>query len=403
MTTTRLRITVLGLGRMGSAMAARLTEQVGDHHEIRTWTRRAGGSPTEVVDGADVVLLCVYDGTACREVLEVCVGTLSTGMTVVNTATVAPSEAATLEALVVATGADYLHAPVMGSKPAVAAGRLTVLAGGKPGPEAELVLGPLGDTLVLGSSAEAAALKLVANGVLGDALGCLRRALARGAALGLPRDAVVDALGRGALAGLAGAKRDILAGQPNSGDADFTAGALAKDLRLLAAETGSVLEVGEALGLLLADGSVANGDDVAYVAAASPDTSWLADARLDVSPEVVADPAVLRPLHSYALTHATGDPSYLADAFVPTARIDGYRDGELVSWDVDEFRGRFPGEPAADEATRARRIERLDVHGSVATATMTLQHGADAFTDVFVLVRTPTGDWRIASKAYERR
>jgi hypothetical protein len=31
---------------------------------------------------------------------------------------------------------------------------------------------------------------------------------------------------------------------------------------------------------------------------------------------------------------------------------------------------------------------------------MTLQHSADAFTDVFVLVRTPTADWRIASKAY---
>ena len=148
---------------------------------------------------------------------------------------------------------------------------------------------------------------------------------------------------------------------------------------------------------------MADGDDIAYAAAARPDTSWLADARLDVSPEVVVDPAVLRPLHKYALTHATGDPSYLAEAFVPTARIDGYRDGTLVSWGLEEFRGLFAGEPAADEATRARRIERLDVRGSVATATMTLEHGPVAFTDVFVLVRTPEGDWRIASKAYERR
>ena len=62
MTTPRQTISVLGLGRMGSAIAARLTEQVGDQHEIRTWTRSAGGAPAEVVAGADVVLLCLYDG-----------------------------------------------------------------------------------------------------------------------------------------------------------------------------------------------------------------------------------------------------------------------------------------------------------------------------------------------------
>ena len=76
---------------------------------------------------------------------------------------------------------------------------------------------------------------------------------------------------------------------------------------------------------------------------AAPDLAWLADARLDVSPEVVADADVLRPLHAYALTHATGDPAYLDDAFLPTAHVEGYRDGELVSWTLDEFRGVFTG------------------------------------------------------------
>ena len=36
-----------------------------------------------------------------------------------------------------------------------------------------------------------------------------------------------------------------------------------------------------------------------------------------------------------------------------------------------------------------------------ATATMTLWHGADTFTDVFLLIRTD-GRWRIANKAYHR-
>ncbi|MFH9178860.1 nuclear transport factor 2 family protein [Streptomyces albogriseolus] len=32
---------------------------------------------------------------------------------------------------------------------------------------------------------------------------------------------------------------------------------------------------------------------------------------------------------------------------------------------------------------------------------MTLRHGADTFTDVFLLIRTDAG-WRIANKAYHR-
>jgi hypothetical protein len=102
------------------------------------------------------------------------------------------------------------------------------------------------------------------------------------------------------------------------------------------------------------------------------------------------------------LTHATGDPSYLVDAFLPTAHIEGYRDGEFSSWDLESFAAVFDG-PAPDEADRGRRIERLDVRGSVATAVMSLHHGEVDFTDVFVLIRRPDGEWRIANKAYDRR
>ncbi|MEV5155936.1 nuclear transport factor 2 family protein [Streptomyces werraensis] len=68
---------------------------------------------------------------------------------------------------------------------------------------------------------------------------------------------------------------------------------------------------------------------------------------------------------------------------------------------LDEYRGLFPGRPAADEAARRRRIDGVDVQGSVATATMTLRHGAGTFTDVFLLARTGAG-WRIANQVYHR-
>src|SRR5690349_9316117 len=240
-------VAVLGLGRMGSAVAARLA----DHHRVRTWTRSAGGSPAVAVDGAEVVLLCLYDGAACRDVLAAALPALAAGSTVVNTTTVGPDEASALADLVTATGATYLHAPVMGSTPAVAAGRLTVLAGGKPTAEVESVLEVLGATLVFAGPAEAAALKLVANGVLGDSLASLRRALARGDALGLSRDAVLDVVGRSVLGRFVDGRRDVLDATAARPEATFAVGALAKDLALLASATDTMSDARAAVATLL--------------------------------------------------------------------------------------------------------------------------------------------------------
>ena len=66
-----------------------------------------------------------------------------------------------------------------------------------------------------------------------------------------------------------------------------------------------------------------------------------------------------------------------------------------------EYCALFHGRSAPDEQTRSRRIDAIDVHGTVATATMTLVHGADTFTDIFLLVRVDDS-WRIANKAYHR-
>ena len=390
-------VTILGQGRMGSAMAARLAP----HHDLRTWSRSDGGSPTGAVAGAEMVLLCLFDGPACREVLTAAVPSLSARATVVNTTTVAPAEATSLDRLVTRTGATYLHAPVLGSTPAVAGGRLTILAGGKPPSEVEEVLALLGETLVFSDPAEAAGLKLVANGVLGDSLSALRRALARGEALDLPRDGVLDVVARTALGRFVDGRREMLAGRARPA-ATFAVGALAKDLALLAGASDTSSEASLAVASLVSSDAIGAGDDAGAVGSAVADQSWLADARLDVSPEIVADPAVLRPLHAYARAHATGDSAYLGEAFLPTAHIEGYRDGEFSSWDLVAFAALFEG-PAPDEATRRRRIERLDVRDSVATAVMTLHHGDVDFTDVFVLVRRPDGEWRIANKAYERR
>ena len=111
---------------------------------------------------------------------------------------------------------------------------------------------------------------------------------------------------------------------------------------------------------------------------------------------------MLGPLRAYIRGHATGDPAHFREAFLPTAHIEGIRNGTFISWDLDDYCALFGGQPDPDEPARSRRIDAVDVHGTVATASMTLWHGADTFTDVFLLIHAD-GRWRIANKAYHRR
>ncbi|MFF7815164.1 nuclear transport factor 2 family protein [Streptomyces sp. NPDC007945] len=506
------KITVLGLGRMGTAIAARLSIVGGDGATggtgvtdvtghtgmtVTGWTRSGrawgddardgrgteglpgeglptggvvmgggatagfvtGGGATdgfttvadakEAVAEADVVVLALFDGAACREVLDAVEGALREDAVVVNTATIAPDEAA---ALARRLGPAYVHAPVLGSVQAVVAGALTLLAATEEPATLDRVrpvLDALGTVRPVEGAATAAALKLVANHGLAGAVLALRDALHQADALALPRDLVLDVLERGQLGGLVARKRSYLLHGPPPATAEFTIGALAKDLALLAATSGHPMRGGTspfgtptpsaapapapvpapasaaapmsalapATGPAPAPASVpasattptsapapvpASAPLPATAPAPDPVPAAAPDADIAVAATVPAVPdEVLAPLHAYVRGHATGDPRHFREAFLPTARVEGIRDSVLVSWPLDEYCALFPGRPTPDEATRSRRVDTVDVHGTVATATMTLHHGPDTFTDVFLLVRAGE-TWRIANKAYHR-
>jgi len=101
----------------------------------------------------------------------------------------------------------------------------------------------------------------------------------------------------------------------------------------------------------------------------------------------------------YFRGHATANPDTMRAAFLPTAHIEGLRNGAFVSWTVDQYVGNFRGQPAADEASRTRVIDVVDVSGTAAMAKATLTHGATTFTDYFVLLKSG-GTWLIANKVY---
>jgi hypothetical protein len=101
----------------------------------------------------------------------------------------------------------------------------------------------------------------------------------------------------------------------------------------------------------------------------------------------------------YFRGHATANADTMRAAFLPTAHIEGTRNGAFTSWTVDQYVANFRGMPAPDEATRTRVIDIVDVSGTAAMAKATLKHGATTFTDYFVLLKSD-GKWLIANKVY---
>lgn len=405
MTEEITKVSVLGLGRMGGALARRLAAR---GRAVTGWSR--GGTavdgvavtsgPAGAVEGADVVVLALYDAEACHDVLGRCLERVPPDGVVMNTSTVAPDEADALHALVRRSGRRYLHAPLVGSVPAAATGGLTVLAGDRRPPDtAADVLRDLGEVVHCADAVTAASLKLLANGVLADGLVAVGQGIARGRRLNLEPAAVLDTLQRTPVGGLVAAKRAWLEGSDRP--AHFSAGALGKDLRLL-----SGLEpAARALRQTVETADAPADADIAAISAglAAADGRLIDErsnlyARLGTS----TDPRLLAPLIGYARGHADGDSGHFRAAFRPTAHVEGLRDGAFVSWNLDDYCSVFTGRPADDEPSRSRTLTELRSSGTVAHATMVLEHGPDTFTDMFVLVRE--GDaWLIANKVYHRQ
>jgi 3-hydroxyisobutyrate dehydrogenase-like beta-hydroxyacid dehydrogenase len=210
------RVAVVGTGRMGSAMAARLGAAGA---ELTLWNRTAeraeqlaanlpakvAASASEAAASADVVVVSLADDAAVHATYEGnggLVGGLRAGVTVLDTSTVDPQTIQALEPLVGGRGAVLLDTPVSGSVSLAQQGTLTFMVGGPAEAVQRVrdVLDVLGSkTFHLGGSGTGATMKLVVNAVL---LG-LNQALAEGLVLaeraGVDREKAYDVLGAGAV------------------------------------------------------------------------------------------------------------------------------------------------------------------------------------------------------------
>lgn len=194
------RVTVLGLGAMGSRMAARL---LAAGHEVVVWNRTPGrdvalvaagasaaSTPRAAVAGAGVVVAMVRDDAASEAVwlgaADGALGGMDPGAVAVESSTVTAAWARELAARFEAAGVAFLDAPVAGSRPQAEAGHLIHLVGGDAGILAQVgpVLGAMGATVHhAGRAGDGAALKLAVNALFAvqvaaaaELLGVLRRA-----------------------------------------------------------------------------------------------------------------------------------------------------------------------------------------------------------------------------------
>ena len=93
-----------------------------------------------------------------------------------------------------------------------------------------------------------------------------------------------------------------------------------------------------------------------------------------------------------------GKAEFIERAFTPDAKIKFVDAGELREWTRDEFAKRFE-KPAQDEYRRVRRVERLDVTGTAASAVLTLNYPQVQFTDHISLLKIG-GQWKIVGKIF---
>ena len=103
-------------------------------------------------------------------------------------------------------------------------------------------------------------------------------------------------------------------------------------------------------------------------------------------------------IEGYFQAHAFGNGEFIKQVFTPDARIMFNDGGRFTQWTAEEFAKRFQ-QPAADEYRRVRRVERLDISGTAASAVLTLNYPQVLFTDHVSLLKIGE-QWKIVSKVF---
>lgn len=133
---------------------------------------------------------------------------------------------------------------------------------------------------------------------------------------------------------------------------------------------------------------------ITTLAAGTPPAGARADAdRAD-------DAAVRAVVGKYFEGGVSGKAEPIREAFLPSARIEGLRGDQLVTWSFDEYVRFFKGTPAPGADRIERNITRVAIQGDSATAQLRLRFGPDQALDEQLLLLRINGQWKITYKSY---
>jgi 3-hydroxyisobutyrate dehydrogenase-like beta-hydroxyacid dehydrogenase len=133
-----MRVGFAGLGAMGAGIAQRIAAA---GHPVTVWNRTRAraeetglpiaASPAELAQDADVLFTMLTNTDAVEAVAEDVISALRAPTVWADLSTIAPDASVALAERVKATGARFLDCPVSGSPATLAAGQMSVMAGGE--------------------------------------------------------------------------------------------------------------------------------------------------------------------------------------------------------------------------------------------------------------------------------
>jgi 3-hydroxyisobutyrate dehydrogenase-like beta-hydroxyacid dehydrogenase len=199
-----MKVAFLGLGIMGRPMASNLVKA---GHDVTVWNRTAGktvegsrtaATPAEASKGAEVVWICVSDTKAVEQVLFGADGVervLVPGMIVADSSTISPTSTLEFAARVRTKGAEFVDAPVTGSKIGAEAGQLIFIVGGKEETVAKLrpLFSAMGKQMIrVGETGKGEAAKIGMNMMIAHIYEGFAEALTLTRKLGVPPEKMVE-------------------------------------------------------------------------------------------------------------------------------------------------------------------------------------------------------------------
>lgn len=201
-----MRVALLGTGKMGSALAARVAE---GGHDLTVWNRtrsrakelglgRVASTPAEAVGEAEIVLSSLTGAEAVRVAYLGDAGALSAahGQHFVEMSTAGPDVLAELATPISQTGSRLVDAPVVGAPPLVRQGAALIVVGGAAADVTFVrpLLELFGEARHVGPLGSGARLKLVTNSMLGVLMLAASELQVAGESIGLEGEAVFGVL-----------------------------------------------------------------------------------------------------------------------------------------------------------------------------------------------------------------